>query len=203
MSESNGLCRGRGVPGVEVEIMRIRMLALVAIAPVVFGVAACGPKAGGDGIASAGGGTAKASASASPTQSLSPADAALKFAQCMRQNGVQMADPDTSGGGVGIKVQSNPSDRTKMEAAMKKCQQFTQAGGKLGNADDPKVRDQMLKFAQCMRQHGVQMADPKPGEGITLSGKPGSEAKMQAAQKACQQYAPGQGGPSSQGGGSH
>lgn len=180
--------------------MRIRRMALVAAVPVVFGLAACGGKPGDDGIASAGGGTAKASASASPSQSLDPQDAALKFAQCMRQNGVDMPDPDSSGG---IRIRANPGNQGKVQAAMKKCQHFMQGGGRLGNPDDPKVRDQMLKFAQCMRQHGINVPDPQPGQGIQMRVNKGSEAKVEAAQKACRQYAPGGGdkGTTSVGGG--
>ncbi len=171
--------------------MRIRRWAVIALAPAIFGLAACGGKAGDDGVAS--GGTGKASASASPSQSLDPRDAQLKFAQCMRQNGVNIPDPAPDERG--FKITSKDSDRQKVQAAMKKCQQYMQAGGKLGNPNDPKVRDQMLKFAQCMRQHGVDMADPQPGEGIQLRVNKGSQAKTEAAQKACQQYAPGGGAP--------
>jgi hypothetical protein len=175
-------------------------MALVAVVPAVFGLTACGGKAGNDGVASANGGKAKASASASPSQSLDPQDAALKFAQCMRQNGVDMPDPDSSGR---IQIRANKGNQATVQAAMKKCQHFMQAGGKLGNPDDPKVRDQMLKFAQCMRQHGVDVPDPQPGQGIQMRVNKGSEAKVEAAQKACQQYAPGGGkaGASTGGGG--
>lgn len=180
--------------------MRIRSMAVVLAVPAVFGLAACGGKAGNDGIASADGGTAKASASASPSQSLNPQDAALKFAQCMRQNGVDMPDPSSSGR---FQIKANAGNREKVQAAMKKCQHFMQGGGRLGNPDDPKVRDQMLKFAQCMREHGVDVPDPQPGGGIQLKVNKGSEAKFRAAQKACQQYAPGGGakGTTSVGGG--
>jgi hypothetical protein len=52
-------------------------------------------------------------------------------------------------------------------------------------------REAALKFAKCMREHGVDMPDPQPGEGgrITMGG-PGmaaqDQAKMESAQKACQ-----------------
>jgi hypothetical protein len=179
--------------------MRIRSMAVVVAVPVVFGLAACGGQAGNNDIASADGGTAKASASASPSQSLNPQDAALKFAQCMRQNGVDMPDPGSDGR---FQIRANRGNQSKVQAAMKKCQHLMQ-GGRLGNPDDPKVRDRMLKFAQCMREHGVNVPDPRPGQGIQLRVDRGSEAKVRAAQKACQQYAPGGGdrGTTSVGGG--
>jgi hypothetical protein len=52
-------------------------------------------------------------------------------------------------------------------------------------------REEMgLKFAQCMRQHGVAMEDPKPGGGIRITANDKNAAKVEAAQKACQKYAP-------------
>jgi hypothetical protein len=172
----------------EVKSMRLRRVVLAVAVPAVFGLAACGAEAGDDGVASANGGTAKASAS--PNQSLDPKDAALKFAQCMRENGVDMPDPDSSGR---IQIKAKRGNQDKVQAAMKKCQHFMQGGGRLGNPDDPKMRDQMLKFAQCMRQHGIDVPDPQPGEGIRMRVHKGSQAKLQAAQKACAQFAPGGG----------
>ncbi len=58
--------------------------------------------------------------------------------------------------------------------------------------------DQMLQFARCMRQHGVNMPDPKvvaDGHGgtqgkVTINGGAGDKSKLDAAQKACQKYLP-------------
>lgn len=49
-------------------------------------------------------------------------------------------------------------------------------------------QDAMLKFAQCMREHGIDMPDPEPGGGISLNGEGLSEAEMEAAQAACQKW---------------
>jgi hypothetical protein len=48
--------------------------------------------------------------------------------------------------------------------------------------------DAMLKFAQCMREHGVDMADPEPGGGIHISGEGLSPDQMKAAESACQKW---------------
>ncbi|MCW2938689.1 MAG: hypothetical protein JWN00_1674 [Actinomycetia bacterium] len=147
--------------------MKIKMLLLV---PLVAGLAACG--AGGKPAAQ---------------KSFDPQDAALKFAQCMRQNGVNMKDPQAGR----IDIQAGPGDKSKVDAAMKKCQPIMAAGGKLGTKPDQQHLDQMLKFAQCMRQHGVNMKDPSPGGGVQMVGGPGDKAKMDKAIAACKQYAPG------------
>jgi len=48
--------------------------------------------------------------------------------------------------------------------------------------------DAMLKFAECMREHGVDMPDPTPGDGVRMNGEGLSEEQMEAAQSACQKW---------------
>jgi hypothetical protein len=48
--------------------------------------------------------------------------------------------------------------------------------------------DAMLKFAECMREHGVDMPDPSPGGGVRINGEGLSEDQMEAAQSACQKW---------------
>jgi hypothetical protein len=127
---------------------------------------------------------------------------ALKFAKCMRDEGVDMPDPQRqAGGGIVQKMggEGAPLNQAKVEAAQKKCEHFMDAGG--GSRDvDPKEeaehRDQLLAYAKCMRQHGVPMKDPKfSGNKVQLSigGGPGDggprinpeSATFKAAEKAC------------------
>jgi hypothetical protein len=66
-----------------------------------------------------------------------------------------------------------------------------QDGGSSSGASPTADRqDQGVKFAQCMRQHGIAMEDPKPEGGATLRIDKTNEAKMKAAQKACQKFSP-------------
>jgi hypothetical protein len=60
-----------------------------------------------------------------------------------------------------------------------------------GKSDEDKVRD----FAKCMREHGVDMPDPKPagdggGMAITLGGDGTDKSKIDAAQNACKHLMP-------------
>ncbi|MEU5264997.1 hypothetical protein [Amycolatopsis sp. NPDC021455] len=60
-----------------------------------------------------------------------------------------------------------------------------------GKSDEDKIRD----FAKCMREHGVDMPDPKPagdggGMAITLGGKDGDTVKLDGAQQACKHLLP-------------
>src|SRR4051812_6068036 len=52
--------------------------------------------------------------------------------------------------------------------------------------------DRMQKFIQCLPQHGIDVPDAsdKPGGGKELAPAPGSNAKFDAAQAACAEYAP-------------
>jgi hypothetical protein len=169
--------------------MRKPWVAGVALA-LVLGLSACGSDDGGGGVASAGG-TAKASASASPTASLSAEDAQLKFAQCMRENGVDLPDPG-SGDRSALRL-GKSTDRTKLQGALKNCKQWLQAGGRLPDLKDPKVRDQFVKFAQCMREHGVDIPDPGPDGQFKLPTGGIDRGALKKAREACKADLPGVG----------
>ncbi|WIY05338.1 hypothetical protein QRX60_16370 [Amycolatopsis mongoliensis] len=60
-----------------------------------------------------------------------------------------------------------------------------------GKSDEDKMRE----FAKCMREHGVDMPDPKPagdgkGMAITLGGDEKDHSKLDAAQNACKHLMP-------------
>jgi hypothetical protein len=102
-----------------------------------------------------------------------------KYAECMRKHGYDMKDPDPSGNEVaGI----NPND-PKFAPAEEACKSVEPTGGQ--SPDDPQLRDKMLKYAECMRKHGVDMPDPKPGEGITLPMGGSGDPKLDAAGNDC------------------
>jgi hypothetical protein len=96
---------------------------------------------------------------------------AVKFAQCMRENGVsQFPDPDASGqltiDGVlnGSSIDSNSPTWTEAIAACKDLQPpgFTGPGER--SADQ---QDAALKFAQCIRENGVEdFPDPAAGQPL-------------------------------------
>jgi hypothetical protein len=58
-----------------------------------------------------------------------------------------------------------------------------------GKSDQDKFEEAALKHAQCLREHGVQASDPKPGKGFQVVGKPGDDPnKMKRAEDACQHF---------------
>jgi hypothetical protein len=132
---------------------------------------------------------------------------ALKFAQCMRDHGIDMPDPQRAGSG-GIKLTGpkgafNPND-PKMKAAQQACQKYMKQGG--GQTVDParraRLQEAALKFARCMRSHGINMPDPKMSAngGLTMQfGGPGSKGSgptgpnpdspaFKKAQESCQHF---------------
>lgn len=92
----------------------------------------------------------------------------LANAQCMRDEGIDMPDPTEDGRGLAIDIEN--TDMEALEAASKKCiaklgEPPAPEGGYMSDAE---VRESMLKMAKCFRDNGVDVPDPKEGEGFTL-----------------------------------
>jgi hypothetical protein len=177
--------------------MRVRTAGLVlGVVLVALGIALAATGCGGpkkhDGIASAGG---HPTASASASGGLSDQDKALKYAQCMRENGVpNFPDPKANdGGGINVTLPDG-TDPAKADAAMKVCKQYLPGGGQAQKAD-PAVIDQLRKFSQCMRDHGITKFPDPTDQGLQvdnnalgLSGP--DDPKLKAAQEACSKLMP-------------
>ncbi len=88
---------------------------------------------------------------------------AVKFAQCMRDNGVDIPDPgpdaDKLGGLTGVD-RNSPAFKPAMEA----CKQYLPGGGDLSKMDEKQL-ERLREFARCMREQGVDMPDPDPNGG--------------------------------------
>ncbi|TMR07667.1 hypothetical protein ETD86_51060 [Nonomuraea turkmeniaca] len=170
--------------------MNIRLLLVV---PLMLALAACGGAvAKDDGVASANGGTASAKPTASPSTTMDRAAAALKFAKCMREHGIDMPDPKMDGDGMQITLPKGVTPE-KAEKAHKACEHLMESAVQEGEKPSAEDYDQMVKFARCMREQGIDMPDPKPGEPMRMRMRGGSKEKMDAAHQACEQHAPGNG----------
>ena len=168
-----------------------RTLGPLALAIVVLLSAGCS-----NAPAASGGGGGNTSTSTDREQ-------AVKFAECMRANGVrEFPDPpatgdlaiDTiaNGGANGSPLDTNSA---AFKRAISACKDLEPAGF-TGNKRTPKQQTAALKFAQCMRDNGVKdFPDPAPdGPIIDTSRMPGSPGAhsipgFQAAQEKCSQYA--------------
>ncbi len=121
---------------------------------------------------------------------------AVKFAQCMRENGVsEFPDPDASGeftiDGVlnGSSLDPNSPGWTGAIDACKDLQPPGFTGDGERSADQ---QDAALEFAQCIRENGVEdFPDPAPGQPlvdtyrIPSSNTPGGMSILNAAMQKC------------------
>ncbi|QXJ20561.1 hypothetical protein AGRA3207_001294 [Actinomadura graeca] len=115
----------------------------------------------------------------------------MRFAQCMRENGVDVPDPG-SGDARALRL-GKGGNRERLQGALKKCQPWLRAGGKMPDLKDPKVHDQYVRFAQCMREHGVDMKDPLPDGTFQIPSGGVAPGKVKKAREACQGSLPGAG----------
>jgi hypothetical protein len=136
-----------------------------------------------------GGSTGTASsASSGADKKLTKQEKAVKFAECMRANGVpHFPDPDPNGdSNFGVDV-----TREVWLKAIDACKALKPPGA-LSSKRTPKQQSATLRFAQCVRDHGVKdFPDPVNGEPvintykIPSSNKPGGMTILNAATQAC------------------
>lgn len=109
------------------------------------------------------GGSGDSKSSSSGSNANSTLEQAVKYAQCMRENGVtNFPDPDKNGR---IMIPAGVDNKSPQA---KKAQQACKSQEPPGIQDDPAQRAQAqnewLKWAQCMRKNGVpNMPDPQDG----------------------------------------
>jgi hypothetical protein len=150
-------------------------LVAATLALCVVGLVACG----GGGSGSGGGG-----------ESASGEEARLEFAECMRGHGVEMEDPKP---GQSIDVGGGDDPTTKK--ALAACNgKLGESGQELSSEEDEELKEGALAFAQCMREEGIEMGDPKflgPGKfHLDIAGLDTSSPAFEAAQEACQAKMP-------------
>lgn len=148
-------------------------------------------------------------------------EALLAYAQCMRDNGIAMDDPQagTTGGRGFFRVGSDTGldiEGDEFQAAQMACAPILEAARpELDPAAQAERMDEMLLLAQCMRDHGIEdYPDPfvgpdgrlerTGGRAFAESGlDPGSEA-FQLARETCAaelgvEVGPGRPGPGAAG----
>lgn len=126
-------------------------------------------------------------------------DKAVKFARCMRDNGVtEFPDPDASGG-LTIDGVVNGSSLDPSTAAWKEaigaCKDL-QPPGFTGRKRSAGEQENALEFAQCIRENGVKdFPDPAAGEPlvdtrrIPSANQPGGMTILNAAMQKCRALA--------------
>lgn len=166
-----------GNPGDRAAAPRRWAAAVAAALAGVVVLAACGGGSGGGGSGSGGGSDPGGSSQNDPA----------KFAQCMRSHGVP-SFPDPNGNGqFSIKVTKGGAldpNSTAYKTALRTCQKYdTNFGNSNGGSGSSSAA---LKFAKCMRSHGVtNFPDPRPGGGLIMGGNVQSNPHFNSAIKAC------------------
>jgi hypothetical protein len=177
----------------------LRGLALAGVAGLSLLAAACGGGSSGAKVAQVGTtGSGKSSGSSSDA---SKGDARA-YSACMRSHGVpNFPDPDSSGrilitGGTdrngpnGVDMNS-----ARARKATRACQKLQPNGGTPTAAQQAKEQQAMLRYAQCMRSHGVpKFPDPKAGGALVIGPKVGVDPnapQFKAAQHTCRKLVPG------------
>jgi hypothetical protein len=107
----------------------------------------------------------------------------IRFADCMRANGVpNFPDPQSGGGGIKIPAGSGIDPQSPgFQAAQNKCFKLLPGGGPLGGHASEQRKLMMLHLSECMRRHGFPdfpdptSKPPTPASGLGIAfGAPGS-----------------------------
>ena len=160
-----------------------RLLALLAVAVAALAgtVTAC---------------SSSSSSSAAPSHATGRPHSAggpLAFSACMRSHGVPSFPDPTSNGGISIQVQPGSAidpNSLAFQSAQRACQSLLPAGKTSGGSVSPAIRAQILRYAACIRTHGVpNYPDPTfTGNAVNfgnLSGINPNSPAYQSALSAC------------------
>jgi hypothetical protein len=95
-------------------------------------------------------------------------NAMIKFAQCMREKGQNVPDPDGAADSYAVTPPTGGSNAA-WDAAMEACRHHLPSGGAPQgvNADELEAQRQ---YAQCMRANDIEMSDPEPATGRSQIG---------------------------------
>jgi len=162
---------------------RRRLVAGAGFLLAALALTSCSDSSGkGPGVASLGNTSSSAPASSAGAESGSadPQDQMLKFARCMRSNGVDVPDPGGPGTG-GFQIRGAGQDAAKFDSAMKACQKYL--GGAMGDPNDPKIQDRKAKMDKCLRKHGLEIQDNPNGMGSIKAPR----EKVEQVMKVCSQ----------------
>ena len=161
---------------------------LAALAMVALLGAGCSNAFAGTGAGSNGGNTTAATR-----------EQAVKFAECMRANGVrEFPDPDASGDLTIDRIANGSSLDTSTAAfkqAISACKDL-EPSGFTGGKRSPEQQKAALRFAQCIRNNGVKdFPDPSPDgplvdtNRIPCAARSGGMSILNAAMHTCRDLA--------------
>jgi hypothetical protein len=182
---------------------RTTLLAAIAATLLAIVASGCGSSdSAGEGVADLDTGASAAAGTGTTEEPAEedPQEAALEWARCMREHGVDVPDPEVDEDGrLTVRAGAGPGRRLdrggeEFREAMEACgRPLGSAGPQLTEEQREQLQETMLRFAQCMRDEGIDMPDPdfSGGGGLFRMGGPGSgidpdDPDFRAAQETCQ-----------------
>jgi hypothetical protein len=182
------LLRGAGALGVAAAVAGLALLAT-----------ACGGGSGDSEVAriDSQGEETSTTGTTSTTPPEDPQEAAIAWARCMRERGIQVEDPKVDENGR-LQLQIGPGagsiDRTSpaFREAANACRPLLQNAIEPPTEEEQEaLQDSLLQFARCMRQNGVNVPDPKfeggGGGGLFQSVDP-DDPDFQRAADECREH---------------
>lgn len=137
-----------------------KLAAALAIPLLLFALGACGTTDetpdGDSGSGDDGG---------SGTQTQSYDDYQLAFTACMREQGVDMPDPNPDGS---IEAQAGDGFLEAAETCQAELGEPPAPPGGGSQMSEEEQRAESLEIAACFRDNGIDVPDPGPGEMLTL-----------------------------------
>ncbi|MHB8657179.1 MAG: hypothetical protein ACYC91_04370 [Solirubrobacteraceae bacterium] len=154
-------------------ISRRALGALLITVALAGGLAGCGSSSSSSGASSISSNTSSGTTGAR-------FQARLNLAKCFRAHGINVPDPSSgggvAGGGGGIFRTLRQYPQAQVATARQACQQYLAAAFPALNrtpAQRAQFQQEAVKFAECMRSHGIDIPDPTfngggPGGGFGI-----------------------------------
>jgi hypothetical protein len=163
---------------------RSRAFGAVAAVAALLALSACGGSDGGGGVASAGGETNPAAEDTADTAPLDEGAQALVFAECLRDNGVDMPDPAPGQQGLidAFRVVFANYDQATIEQAMAACEDLLPQFAQMQDHSDKELE---LALAECLREQGLDVPDNLFGSGPLRFQEGIDEGELVAALEVC------------------
>ncbi|MFL6076409.1 MAG: hypothetical protein ACJ73S_23700 [Mycobacteriales bacterium] len=124
---------------------------------------------------------------AQPKATTSGSAQRIQWARCMREHGIDVPDSGN------LDRTSKDGADTELQAAMRACQRYRP---QMTLQQQQQFMQGLLVWAQCMRDHGVQMDDPQMapgGNGFSVKYPDGvskDDPRIKDAESACQSKMP-------------
>ena len=110
-------------------------------------------------------------------------DAVLEFVACLRENGLDIPDPQFGPEGIRFAdpsvIASIDFRSSEFLDALEACQALLEALQPDVDAEQQaEQNEQLLVFAECMRREGIDFPDPDPVRGLTIGSLRGRDGEL-------------------------